>query len=83
MPSASRRAVSALTPSDRRNASTVRWRSREFFASLLAYLGQKYRTVRLLRNKPLFCEALQHLGDSGLCNSQPLCNIDLPRLPLR
>ena len=80
MPSASMRAVSALTPSERRKASTVWWRARLSSATLRPGLGQEHPAVGLARDQPLGGEPRQHLGDRRLRHAEPGGDIDLPRL---
>jgi len=45
--------------------------------------GQKHAPVRLLRNKPFFAKALQHLRDGRLSHAEPAGDVHLPRFPLR
>ena len=78
MPSASMRAVSGLTPSERRKASTVWWRARLCAATFAAGLGQEDAAIGLAGDEALGGEAGQHLGDGRLRHAETCGDVDLP-----
>ena len=80
MPSASIRAVSGLTPSERRKASTVWWRAPALGGDAPALLGQEDPAVGLAGDQAVGGEPRQHLGDRRLRHPQAGGDVDLARL---